>query len=214
MLPRYPDDDARRKAYQNERSQRWSLEEKLLIPISNLICDVIRIESGYSATYQKYAEPLIDNFKNSHPSTQTVPDEIRGAPDLKIQANNREWFVELKIKKMAYHNTRNGSIKVPRYGCESHYLDDTPVYVNLLKHAATYNINLEDIVLLYAVNPGAATTMRTPLAPEEWHLECIKLNDLKRNVESKRYFKYTEGYGQPAWLIRCDDMQGVSQTFI
>ena len=213
MHSRYQDDDARRKGYQNERTQRWGLEAALLNPVADLICNVIRSDLGHPAQYEKYAEPLINAFLSTHPG-KDVPGSIRGAPDLKISVGDRIWYVELKIKRERYRNTRNGSKTVRAYGCESHYLDDYPVYQNVLAHATAYSIRLHDIVLLYAVNQAAKVGMPTPLAPKEWQFECMKLDELKRNVEADRYQLYGQGYGQRAWLLRCDDLQDIARTFI
>ena len=191
--PQYNNDDERKQAYQNERVQRWTLEDALLDPIAQLLCDTITKNLGHPATYQKYAEPLIRGFEQSYPGTP-ISGEVRGAPDLLIQCAHRTWYVELKIKKHRFNNTVRGTQNIPKYGCQSQYLDDSPVYVNLLKHAAQYRLDLNNVVLLYAVNPYAENAMPTPLVSNEWQMECIRLNSLKTNIEAKRYGIYGGGY--------------------
>lgn len=213
LPPQYSSDEERRQAYQNERPQRWGLEEALLDPIASLICRVISSNLGYQARYTKYAEPLIADFKAAHPS-QPIPDDVRGAPDLKMHVNKHEWLVELKIKKHRFHNTLHGSSSVSRYGCESHYLDEVPVYANLLKHAHNYQIDTKRIILLYAVNPQAASRMPVPLKAHEWQFECVSLFDLKKHIDAGRYQRFGQGYGQTTWLLRCDDMQDLATTFV
>jgi len=210
--PQYSSDEERRRAYQEERTQRWSLEEALLDPIAKLICHIISPDLSNQANYAKYAEPLIDAFQAAYPGLQ-VPDDVRGVPDLKLFVNNCEWLVELKIKKHRFRNTLHGSRSVSSYGCESHYLDDVPVYVNLLKPARKHQIDHNQIILLYAVNPNATTRMSVPLTAHEWQFECISLFDVKKHIDAGRYQRYGQGYGQTTWLLRCDDMRNLAAAF-
>jgi hypothetical protein len=212
MFPRYSNNEERRQAYNDERSQRWGLEEALLDPVAALICAILSEQLGSVARYQKYAEPRIRAFEKAHPGV-SIPAEIRGAPDLSVECGNHTWLVELKIKTKRFFNTTNGSKGIPNYGCQSHYLDDDPVYINLLNHAAYYRVALQDIVLVYAVNPNATMNTPIPLLANQWQFECVRLDILKKNIEQGRYQIYTGGYGQPTWLIRCDDLQDLAHTF-
>jgi len=144
---------------------------------------------------------------------QSVPDTIRGAPDLLLNIGRERKYVELKIKKHRFRKTVYGTKNIKPYGCESHYLDINPVYTNILKHAQAYGIAYRDIILLYAVNQNASITMSKQLRANEWEFECISLEYLKSNVDVGRYQTYGQGYGQTTWLIRCDDMQHLQEIF-
>jgi len=80
--PRFDDDDQRRNAYDNERQDRWSLEDVLLDPVAELVCRQIS-RHGHNATYEKYAERLIREFQNTHAGVD-IPGYVLGAPDLLI----------------------------------------------------------------------------------------------------------------------------------
>jgi len=110
-------------------------------------------------------------------------------------------------------NTINGSQAVRRYGCPSQYLDVVPVYTNILTFADHYRIAKESIILLYCVNPDASVKMKIPLTFSDWQFEGIDLQRLQDNVEAGRYQRYGQGYGQIAWLVRCDDLLPLNALF-
>ena len=205
--PRFDDDEQRRNAYDNERPDRWSLEDVLLDPVAELVCRQFS-RHEYNATYEKYAEGLIREFQNTHPGVD-IPDYVLGAPDLLISIDGKVWFVEIKIKRKRYMNTINGSRIVRRYGCPSQYLDVVPVYTNMVAFTDHYSIAKDSIILLYCVNPNASVKMGTPLIPMDWQFEGIDLQRLQANVEAGRYQRYGQGYGQIAWLVRCDDLMQI-----
>lgn len=210
--PIYQDDGQRRNAYQNERSDRWSLEDALLIPIASLIRATLQ-QGKEPVRFELYAKSLIDQYKSDHTNDTEIPGYIIGAPDLLIKIGELKWYVEIKIKRHRYLNTIGGTSTVKKYGCPSHYLDITPVYNNILSHARHFQIPLDSIILLYCVNPNASQNMHTPLNPSEWAFEGINLDELKKNINNGRYQRYGQGYGQITWLISCNDLSPIDTIF-
>jgi hypothetical protein len=210
--PIYLDDEQRRNAYQNERNDRWTLEDALLIPIASLIRTTLQ-KSNEPIRFSLYAKALIDEYKEVHPNDIEIPGYIIGAPDLLIEIGKLKWYVEIKIKRHRYMNTIGGTSTVKKYGCPSHYLDINPVYNNILAHARHFQIPLDSIILLYCVNPNASQNMRTPLNRSEWAFEGINLDDLKNNIDNGRYQRYGQGYGQITWLISCNDLSPIDTIF-
>ena len=207
--PRFGDDEARRAGYGGERAHRWTLEEALREPVMDLMCAEIRRICGQTAFFAQYAQTLIDDFRVAYPQLE-VPGLVRGAPDFKLIVNKEEWYVELKIKKTRFLNTVQGTQRFERYGCESHYLDDDPVYINTLAHSLEAHLPLERVLFVYAVNPNASVTMDLPLQAEQWQFECISLQSVQANVGQRRYQIIDGGYGRAAYLVRCDDMEGLT----
>lgn len=201
---KYKSNYERRMAYKKEKEERWDLEKYLLEPIAELLKKALS-KSFENVSYDFYAESLISDFKNKHGSEIEIPDEIRGAPDLHFLVDKKEWYIELKIKRHRFHKTSDPEI----YGCESHYLDDYPVYKNLQKHSNFYNIKTGKIILLFAVNEKAGTGTQIPLSETDWEFEAITLKNLTANIKLGRYRSYKGGYGQRTWLIRCDDLVGL-----
>lgn len=209
--PEYENSEQRQNAYDEQREDRWSLEEALLVPVADLIC---RIITGYGSKsdYEKYAERLISEFIETHPGVD-IPGYLRGVPDLKLIVNGIPYYVEIKIKRSRYRNTIRGSRTVNAYGCASQYLDIVPVYENLLAFSDHFSINKESIILLYCVNPKANKNMKLPLNPSDWVFEGIDLKTLKMNIDANRYQQYGQGYGHTTWLVRCDDLISLKDLF-
>jgi hypothetical protein len=208
----YGDDSERREAYKGERGQRWSLEEKLREPVAEMVCRLLENHFQTKFTYGLYADEIIAARKEAYPD-DPLPGFVVGAPDFQIDGRALTWYVELKIKKKRFQNTLNGSKSIPKYGCRSHYLDENPVFNNIIEHAKHFKIHASKIIILYAVHESADTDMETPLDSTAWELEGIDFKSLAKNVLDGRYVKYAGGYGQPAFLVRCDDLKGLFELF-
>lgn len=211
---RFDDGQERQRGYQAERTQRWTLESALRLPVMALLCH--RLEERNQQTYScsPYADSLIEKHQQAKP-LEKVPGVIRGAPDFKLEYGDQTHFVELKIKTTRFRNTvRGGGCNIPNYGCESNYLDREPVYVNTVLHAKENQLPFSKVWFLFALNVSAKVGMELPLHDKEWHFECINLETLQRHILADRYAVYAGGYGQAAYLVRCDDMRDPLPTFV
>lgn len=211
---RFDDGAERQRGYKTERAQRWTLESALREPVMALLCQ--RLEKNHqqqTCLFAPYADRLIEEYQQAHPY-EHVPNVIRGAPDFTLEVNGKKHFVELKIKTTRFRNTvRGNGGSIPNYGCESNYLDREPVYANTVLHARKLQLPLERVWFLFALNPNAKVNMELPLRDADWHFECINLESLQRHVLINRYAVYAGGYGQAAYLIRCDDMSDPLSVF-
>lgn len=211
---RFDDGQERQRGYKAERTQRWTLESALRLPIMALLCQRLEERNQHTYACSPYADGLIEEYQQANPFEQ-VPGVIRGAPDFKLDYDGQTHFIELKIKTTRFRNTVRGTgYNIPNYGCESNYLDREPVYVNTVLHAHENQLPFRKVWFLFALNSNAKVDMELPLRDKDWHFECINLEMLQRHVLANRYAIYAGGYGKAAYLVRCADMSDPLSAFV
>ena len=183
-----------RRRYVEERERRWSMAQEGEEEACRAVAEQIQNVAGPPTSYQRYD---VQWFAVFPPDTVSW---VRGCSDYLLSLAGGYLYAEIKIKAQRYEKTmrggttRRGSV-VAAYGCESFYLDVTPVYQNMC--AFTQNAQIrEDSFLLFFVSDDYTSIMAISLA------EVRSL--VEHGWKGQPLSVFEEGYGMPAYLIPVD----------
>lgn len=190
-------------AYVTERARRWELGAKQERPVVERFAEILRARfriSEDALQVKRFDELIFGEFP---------PEEsewAKGSPDFMISiavgGELRYVYPEVKTKAQEFRKTLTGGLTasgqhIAKYECTSYYLDEVPVYENMVNFAQATGIDEDSFILIFA-------------DPELEDLRYVSLRHLREMVEMGWELadgsvvplcKYGDGYGATTWLI-------------
>lgn len=195
--------------YNSERSERWELAEKLEKETMAKVLEKLRIvfpeakSCRYDKNWFEYAIPEANDW-------------VRGVSDYVVALSKEEGiFAEIKIKRKLFRKTKfggttaNGSI-IPKYGCESAYLDVQPVFSNINQFLDMFAVPKESFFFFFASTED--TQIRTISVAEVEALIETGYNGVQLCTFGEGYGTKTENGRAICYLIPIDAMHVLGEN--
>ncbi|WP_347723986.1 hypothetical protein [Lysinibacillus capsici] len=195
--------EVRKRMYDQERGRRWNMAGNNEEPAVQLICDIIKTkQNNLEVTFERYDEEWFEAYD----ITLAENEWVKGCSDYlvtlkKPSSEPKFLYMEIKIKAETYRKTNYGGTTragsyIPRYNCESYYLDVEPVWKNICDFIEANDLDPDSFWLAFVTEDISSVNVITAGDIME-----LLENGWGNGYETVNIAVYSEGYGKPAYLI-------------